>query len=88
MENPEHRVPSRLAAWVWSKDNCVASSRQSLKSAIVAASSKMSAASKAIDKAGFLLVASGPTRCITHPEESAAEGYPVEVVLKRFMKLA
>ncbi|MEO6125373.1 MAG: metal-sensitive transcriptional regulator [Ilumatobacteraceae bacterium] len=49
---------------------------------------QMSAASKALDQAGFLLVASGLTWCIAHPEESAAEGYLVEDVQKMFMKLA
>lgn len=49
---------------------------------------QMSAASKALDQAGFLLVASGLTWCIAHPEESAAEGYLVQDVQKMFMKLA
>lgn len=49
---------------------------------------QMTAASKALDQAGFLLVASGLTWCIAHPEESAAEGYLVEDVQKMFMKLA
>ncbi len=48
---------------------------------------QMSAASKALDQAGFLLVASGLTWCIAHPE-SAAEGYALEDVQKMFMKLA
>ena len=49
---------------------------------------QMSAASKALDQAGFLLVASGLTWCIAHPEESATQGYAVEDVQKMFMKLA
>ena len=49
---------------------------------------QMSAASKALDQAGFLLVASGLTWCIAHPEESAAEGYALDDVKKMFMKLA
>jgi DNA-binding FrmR family transcriptional regulator len=49
---------------------------------------QMSAASRALDQAGFLLVASGLTWCLAHPEESAAEGYAVEDVQKMFMKLA
>ena len=49
---------------------------------------QMSAASKALDQAGFLLVASGLTWCLNHPEESAAEGYSLEDVQRMFMKLA
>ena len=49
---------------------------------------QMSAASKALDQAGFLLVASGLAWCIAHPAESAAEGYALEDVQKMFMKLA
>jgi DNA-binding FrmR family transcriptional regulator len=49
---------------------------------------QISAASKALDQVGFLLVASGLTWCIAHPEESAAEGYAVDDVQKMFMKLA
>lgn len=49
---------------------------------------QMSAASKALDQAGFLLVASGLSWCLANPELSAAEGYAVEDVQKMFMKLA
>jgi DNA-binding FrmR family transcriptional regulator len=49
---------------------------------------QMSAASKALDQAGFLLVASGLSWCLAHPEESAAEGYSIDDVQKMFMKLA
>jgi len=49
---------------------------------------QISAASKALDQVGFLLVASGLTWCIAHPEESAAEGYGLADVQKMFMKLA
>ena len=49
---------------------------------------QISAASKALDQAGFLLVASGLTWCIAHPEESAAEGYGLDDVQRMFMKLA
>ena len=49
---------------------------------------QMSAASKALDQAGFLLVASGLTWCLSNPEQSAAEGYAIEDVQKMFMKLA
>ena len=36
---------------------------------------QMSAASKAIDQAGFMLVAAGLKWCLEDPERSAAEGY-------------
>ncbi len=49
---------------------------------------QMSAASKAIDQAGFLLVASGLTWCLANPDESAAEGYSLEDVQRMFMKLS
>jgi DNA-binding FrmR family transcriptional regulator len=49
---------------------------------------QMSAASKALDQAGFLLVAAGLSWCVAHPEESAAEGYAIEDVQRMFMKLA
>ncbi len=49
---------------------------------------QISAASKALDQAGFLLVASGLTWCLANPAESAAEGYALDDVQKLFMKLA
>ena len=49
---------------------------------------QVSAASKALDQAGFLLVANGLTWCINHPEESDAEGNSVADVQRMFMKLA
>ena len=49
---------------------------------------QISAASKALDQAGFKLVATGLTWCLEHPEESAAQGYAIEDVQKMFMKLA
>lgn len=49
---------------------------------------QISAASKALDQAGFKLVASGLTYCLTHPQEAADEGYALEDVQKLFMKLA
>jgi DNA-binding FrmR family transcriptional regulator len=49
---------------------------------------QMSAASKALDQAGFLLVAAGLTWCVTNPEESADQGYALEDVQRMFMKLA
>lgn len=50
--------------------------------------SQLSAATKALEQAGFRLVAAGLTYCLEHPEEAAADGYAVESVQKMFMKLA
>jgi DNA-binding FrmR family transcriptional regulator len=49
---------------------------------------QMSAASKALDQAGFMLVAAGLTWCVSHPDESAEQGYDIADVQKMFMKLA
>lgn len=49
---------------------------------------QISAASNALDQAGFKLVASGLTYCLNDPERAAAEGYNLEEVQKMFMKLA
>jgi DNA-binding FrmR family transcriptional regulator len=49
---------------------------------------QMSAATKALEQAGFQLVAAGLTYCVQNPEEAEADGYPLEAVQKMFMKLA
>jgi DNA-binding FrmR family transcriptional regulator len=49
---------------------------------------QISAAGKALEQAGFKLVASGLTYCLQHPEQATAEGYDVDEVQKLFMKLA
>ncbi len=49
---------------------------------------QISAASKALDQAGFKLVASGLAYCVNDPERAAQEGYAIEDVQKMFMKLA
>jgi len=49
---------------------------------------QISAASKALDQAGFKLVASGLAFCIDHPDEAARDGYDIDTVQKMFMKLA
>ena len=49
---------------------------------------QISTASKALEQAGFRLVAAGLTYCIEHPEDAEADGYPIDVVQKLFMKLA
>ena len=49
---------------------------------------QISAATKALEQAGFKLVAAGLTYCLANPEEAEASGYPLEAVEKMFMKLA
>jgi DNA-binding FrmR family transcriptional regulator len=49
---------------------------------------QISAATRALEQAGFKLVAAGLTYCITHPDEAEAAGYPLDVVEKMFLKLA
>ena len=49
---------------------------------------QISAANKALDQAGFKLVASGLTYCLNDPERAAAEGYDIDDVQRMFMKLA
>jgi DNA-binding FrmR family transcriptional regulator len=49
---------------------------------------QISAASKALDQAGFKLVASGLTYCLNHPERAAQEGYDIDDLQRLFMKLA
>jgi DNA-binding FrmR family transcriptional regulator len=49
---------------------------------------QITAARKALDQAGFLLVANELTWCVSHPEESAAEGDALGDVQRMFMKLA
>lgn len=49
---------------------------------------QLSAANKALEQAGFVLVAAGLTWCLEDPARSAAEGYDVGDVQKLFTKLA
>jgi len=49
---------------------------------------QISAATKALEQAGFRLVAAGLTYCVTNPEQAEGEGYPLEEVQRMFMKLA
>ena len=49
---------------------------------------QISAANKALEQAGFNLVAAGLTWCLEDPERSAAEGYELADVQKMFTKLA
>ena len=49
---------------------------------------QISAATRALEQAGFKLVAAGLTYCISHPDEAEAAGYPLDVVEKMFLKLS
>lgn len=49
---------------------------------------QISAATKALEQAGFRLVAAGLTYCVEHPDAAAADGYPLDEVQRMFMKLA
>ena len=49
---------------------------------------QLSAANKALEQVGFLLVSAGLQWCLQYPEESAAEGYELADVQKMFLKLA
>ncbi len=49
---------------------------------------QLSAAIKALEQAGFRLIASGLTYCFENPEEAADSGYPLDEVQRMFTKLA
>ncbi|MHB1511115.1 MAG: metal-sensitive transcriptional regulator [Acidimicrobiales bacterium] len=49
---------------------------------------QISAATKALEQAGFRLVAAGLTYCLENPEDAEADGYPIDAVQRMFMKLA
>jgi DNA-binding FrmR family transcriptional regulator len=49
---------------------------------------QISAATKALEQAGFKLVAAGLTYCVQRPDEAEADGYALEDVERMFMKLA
>lgn len=49
---------------------------------------QISAATKALEQAGFRVVAEGLTYCIQRPEEARADGYDMDMVQKMFMRLA
>lgn len=46
------------------------------------------AATRALEQAGFKIVAAGLTYCLEHPDEAEASGYPLETVERMFMKLS
>lgn len=49
---------------------------------------QLSAATKALEQAGFRLVAAGLTYCLENPQQAEEEGYGLEAVQKMFMRLA
>ena len=49
---------------------------------------QLSAATKALEQAGFMLVAAGLSWCVANPERAVAEGYAISDVEKMFLKLA
>jgi DNA-binding FrmR family transcriptional regulator len=49
---------------------------------------QISAANKALEQVGFLLIAAGFRWCVEHPSESAADGYSLDDVQNLFLKLA
>lgn len=49
---------------------------------------QISAAAKALEQAGFRMVAAGLTYCLESPEEAEADGYGLDAVQKMFMRLA
>lgn len=49
---------------------------------------QLSAATKALEQAGFKILAAGLTYCVEHPEEAAEQGYPLEELQRMFMRLA
>lgn len=49
---------------------------------------QLSAATKALEQAGFKLVAAGLTYCLDNPDAAEADGYPIEAVERMFLKLA
>lgn len=49
---------------------------------------QISAATKALEQAGFRLVAAGLVYCVAQPQKAAVDGYDVESVQKMFMRLA
>ena len=49
---------------------------------------QISAATKALEQAGFKLIAAGLTYCVERPDEAEAAGYSREDVERMFLKLA
>ena len=48
---------------------------------------QLSAATRALEKTGFQLVAAGLTWCVEHPDEAIEEGFELADVQKMFLNL-
>jgi DNA-binding FrmR family transcriptional regulator len=49
---------------------------------------QLSAATRALEQAGFKLIAAGLTYCVEQPDEAAADGYALADVERLFMRMA
>lgn len=49
---------------------------------------QISAATKALERAGLRMVAAGLIYCLERPEDAQADGYDVDTVQRMFMQLA
>ncbi|MGD9795942.1 MAG: metal-sensitive transcriptional regulator [Acidimicrobiia bacterium] len=49
---------------------------------------QITAARKALDQVGFLLIANGLSWCATHPDEAAADGDSIAEFERMFLKLS
>jgi DNA-binding FrmR family transcriptional regulator len=49
---------------------------------------QLAAVRKALEQAGFKVLASGLTYCLSHPEEADRAGYSLDEVQRLFLKLA
>jgi DNA-binding FrmR family transcriptional regulator len=49
---------------------------------------QISAATKALERAAFKLLAAGLTYCVERPDEAEADGYALEDVERMFLQLA
>ncbi len=72
-----------LAGQVQAIDRMLAEGRECREVVI-----QISAATKALEQAGFKLIAAGLTYCVERPEEAEADGYTLEEVERMFLKLA
>jgi DNA-binding FrmR family transcriptional regulator len=49
---------------------------------------QITAATKALEQAGFKLIAAGLTYCVERPDEAQADGYALEEIERMFLRLA
>ena len=89
MQIPENVVDDvrrrlrRAAGQVQALDRMLADGRECREVVI-----QISAATKALEQAGFKLIAAGLTYCVERPEDAEADGYALEDVERMFLKLA